>query len=55
LAQDDFWEKLLLDGKAELELIAKNLLPDSEGANRNHCLAEEIVASIDPAQVAPAE
>ncbi len=30
LAQDNFWEELPLDGKAELEVIAKSLLLDSE-------------------------
>lgn len=29
LAQDSFWEELPLDGRAELEVIAKYLMPDS--------------------------
>lgn len=31
LARDDFWEQLPKHGKAELELIAKSLLPDFSG------------------------
>ena len=31
LAQDNFWEQLLQQGKAELELIATNLLPGTAG------------------------
>lgn len=44
LAQDDFWEQLPQRGKAELENIAKNLLPDIERAGR------DIVSSIETVQ-----
>lgn len=50
LAQDNFWGQLLQDGRDELEIIAKRLLSDSDLANRKLGLADEVVASIVPAQ-----
>lgn len=43
LNASDFWMRLPLHGRAELESIAKSLLLDSEGADSNNGQAEEVL------------